>query len=75
MTLFRRIGTPAPVRDPEMPPRPQSPHHRMPPEVAAQRRAEASGDDLPWSGAATCSSLRADEDPCGRPPMASGDAT
>jgi len=51
----------------EMPPRPQSPHHRMPPEVAWQCVAEASGNDLSWASAYRSSFLDAAHDPCGRP--------
>lgn len=82
MTLFRTMGRHVPppgaiqdaavTRHSVLPqPRPQSPHHRMPPEVAAQRLAEASGDDLSWASAYRCSLLDAAFDPCGAPPMAS----
>lgn len=80
MTLFRmgrHDPPPGAIQDAavmprtEMPPRPQSPHHRMPPEVAAQRLAEASGDDLSWASAYRSSLLDAAFDPCGAPPMAS----
>ena len=76
MTLFRTMGRHDPpataiqdaavIRQDGMPPRPQSPHHRMPPEVAAQRLAEASGD-LSWSSAYRCPGLDCRFDPCGRP--------
>jgi hypothetical protein len=49
----------------EMPPRPQSPHHRMPPEVAWQRWSGDVDGGLPFT--TPPGGTRREFDPCGRP--------
>jgi hypothetical protein len=49
----------------EMPPRPQSPHHRMPPEIAEQRQSGDIYGGHPFRPYDDKGDLG--EDPCGRP--------